>query len=75
MEIDITRRRPVDPYANGIAWMIDAPHRRNEARDRAHRLALRETNRPGVGDRIRNLLAGSARDTAPVACCSNPSAA
>ena len=68
----------MDPYANGIAWMIDAPHRRHEQRDLALRVALRRASseiRPGIGDRIRNLLTGPARDTAPVDCCTSPSAA
>ncbi len=68
----------MDPYANGIAWMIEAPLRRREQRELAHRLALRNATsdgRSGIGDRIRNLLSGSARDTAPVDCCTSPSAA
>ena len=68
----------MDPYANGIAWMIEAPLRRREERDLANRVALRDSTtsgRAGIGDRIRNLLGGSARDTAPVDCCTSPSAA
>jgi hypothetical protein len=68
----------MDPYANGIAWMIEAPLRRREERELAHRLTLRNAtsdSRPGIGDRIRNLIAGPARDTAPVECCTSPSAA
>jgi hypothetical protein len=68
----------MDPYANGIAWMIEAPLRRREERDLAQRLALRNATsegRSGIGDRIRTLLTGSARDIAPVDCCTSPSAA
>ena len=39
----------MDPYANGIAWMIEAPLRRREERDLANRVALRRLDdlRPG----------------------------
>jgi hypothetical protein len=71
------RRRDMDPYASGIAWMIDAPHRRREERELALRLALRRTGdgRPGLVSRLRSLVGGPDSDTAPVACCTSPSAA